>query len=120
MKEIKAFVRRSKVDDVVHGLKSLGVKGMSISSVDGVGALQDPAESHLSVDYVTSYSKIYKIELVCREADVEQVVQLIQKKAHTGEPGDGVIFISNIERAVKIRSGEEGHFALDKVAVSGE
>ncbi len=118
MKLIKAFVRRTKVDEVVHGLKSIGVKAMSITAVEGVGGLSDPHSAELSIDYITTYTKLYKIELVCRDEHVDRIVSLIQQLAHTGERGDGVIFVSPVERAVKIRSGEEGHFFLDGVAHS--
>ncbi|NOY88399.1 MAG: P-II family nitrogen regulator [FCB group bacterium] len=114
MKEIKAYIRRSKMDEVIHGLKSIGVKAMSVITVEGIGALVNREESTLSIDYVTNYSLLYKIEIVCREQDTHTIVSQIQKLAHTGEGGDGVIFVSSVEHAVKIRSGEEGHFALDK------
>jgi len=115
MKEIKSFIRRSRVDEVVHGLKAIGVKAMSITSVEGVGAFVDPPHGELSIDYITTYSRMYKIEIVCRAEDVDLIVATIQRLAHTGEKGDGAIFVSNIERAVKIRSGEEGCFILDRV-----
>lgn len=113
MKEIKAYVRRSKMDDVVHGLKSIGVKAMSVISVEGIGALADPESSELSLNYVTNYSMVYKLEVVCREGDAPQIVEKLRELAHTGAKGDGVIFISDIERAIKIRSGDEGEFTLD-------
>lgn len=115
MKEIKAFVRRSRIDEVIHRLKSIGVKAMSVLPVEGIGALSDPSQSKLSLNYVTSYSMIYKIEIVCRKADAESIVQAILETAQTGLRGDGVIFVTPVERAVKIRSGEEGHFVLDVV-----
>lgn len=113
MKEIKAYVRRSKMDDVVHGLKSIGVKAMSVIAVEGIGALADPESSELSLSYVTNYSMVYKVEIVCRESDADLIVTTLRKLARTGSRGDGVIFISDIERAVKIRSGDEGEFTLD-------
>lgn len=115
MREIKAFIRRTKIDDVVHGLKEIGVKAMSILPVEGIGALSDPSASRLSLNYITSYSMMYKIEVVCREADTNRIVGVILKCAQTGAKGDGVIFVSSIERAVKIRSGEEGEFVLHAV-----
>ncbi len=116
MKEIKAYVRRSKMDEVVHGLKSIGVKALSVITVEGIVALADPQASELSLNYITSYTMVYKIEIVCRKEDVARTVDAIQKLAHTGAKGDGVIFVSNIERAVKIRSGDEGEFTLDSPA----
>ena len=115
MKEIKAFVRRSMIDEVVHGLRSVGVKAMSVISVDGIGALADPQGSELSRSYITNYSTVYKVEIVCRKADVDLIVATIKDLACTGLAGDGVIFVSNIERAAKIRTGEEGEFTLGAV-----
>ena len=120
MKEIKAFIRRTQMDAVVHALKRVGVKAFSIIAVEGIGALADPEKSQLSIEYVTSYSKVFKIELACREEDVNKIVRIIARLARTGEPGDGVIFVSNIEQAVKIRSGEEGRFTLDKTLADAE
>ena len=113
MKEIKAYIRRSKMDDIVHGLKSIGVKAMSVIAVEGIGALADPETSELSLNYVTNYSMVYKLEIVCRESDTQRIVDTLLDLARTGAKGDGVIFISDIERAIKIRSGEEGEFMLD-------
>lgn len=120
MKEIKAFVRRSKMDEVVHGLKTLGVKAMSVIPVEGIGALADPEGSELSLSYVTNYSMLYKLEIVCRRDDVDQVVDVLLSTARTGSRGDGVIFVSDVERAIKIRSGEEGEFILDRPEDSAE
>jgi nitrogen regulatory protein P-II 1 len=112
VKEIKAYVRRSKMDDIVHGLKKIGVKAMSVIAVEGIGALADPQSSELSLNYITNYSMIYKLEFVCREADQALIVDMLRKCASTGSRGDGVIFVSDIIRAVKIRSGEEKEFTL--------
>ncbi len=113
MKEIKAYVRRSKMDGIVHGLKSIGVEAMSVIPVEGIGALADPEASELSLNYVTNYTMVYKLEIVCRESDEQVIVETLVELARTGDKGDGVIFISNIERAIKIRSGDEGEFTLD-------
>jgi nitrogen regulatory protein P-II 1 len=115
MKEIKAFIRRSKIDEVVHGLKSIGVKAMSVIPVEGIGALSNPDERTLSISYIMSYSLIYKVEIVCRKTDVARIIDTIIGNSQTGEKGDGVIFVSTVDRAVKIRSGEEGRFVLDTV-----
>lgn len=114
VKEVKAFVRRSRIDAVVCELRSMGIKSLSVIAVEGVGALADPADDSLSLEYVTRFSKVYKVELLCQEKDVDEVVALIQKTAHTGEAGDGLIFISSVERVLKIRSGKEGHAAIEK------
>jgi len=114
MKEIKAYLRRSRMDEVVHALRAIGVTSMSIISVEGIGALADPEESELSIDYVTAYSHVAKLELVCREADMRRIVGVIQKLARTGDPGDGIIFVSTIDDAIKIRTGDKGRFVRDQ------
>ena len=113
MKEVKAYLRVSKMDDVVHGLEEIGVKAMSIIPVEGIGALADPERKELSLAYVKDYSTVYKLELVCRDDDTDRILCIIAKLARTGSHGDGVIFVSQVERAVKIRTGEEGEFTLD-------
>ena len=113
VKVIKAYVRRSRIDDVVHGPKKLGVKAMSVIPVEGIGALDDPQASGLSLNYVTHYSLVSKLEIVCREHDTENTVRTLTDYAWTGMKGDGVMFVSDIERAIKIRSGQVGEFALD-------
>jgi len=114
MSEIKAYIRPAVVDPVVHGLESIGVKAMTITPVQAIGALADQAESRLSLAFIEEYSRIYKIEIVAIQEDEDQIVGLIQRMAHTGESGDGVIFVSPVNRAIKIRTGEEGHFTLDR------
>ena len=114
MSEIKAYIRPAVVDPVIHGLESIGVKAMTITAVEAIGALADKSESRLSLTFVEKYSKVYKIEIVTCQEDEDQIVSLIQRVAHTGESGDGVVFVSPVHRAVKIRTGEEGHFTLDR------
>lgn len=113
MCEIKAFIRPAVADPVVHGLESIGVKAMTITPVQAIGGLADKAQSELSLAFIEKYSKVYKIEIVARRENEDQIVSLIQRVAHTGESGDGVIFVFPVYRAVKIRTGEEGHFTLD-------
>jgi len=114
MSEIKAFIRPAVVDPVVHGLEAIGVKAMTITPVEAIGALADKTESRLSLTFVEKYSQVYKIEIVTCQEDEDQIVSLIQRVACTGKSGDGVVFVSPVHRAVKIRTGEEGHFTLDR------
>jgi nitrogen regulatory protein P-II 1 len=119
MKEIKAFVRPSETDPIVHGLESIGVGAMTITTVDALGTLVDEQHRRLSTQYVKRYSCVHKIEIVCREEDVDRIVSLIRRVGHTGEPGDGIIYVSGVERAVKIRTGGEDAAALDGLPPSG-
>ncbi len=113
--EIKAFVRPSQIDPIVHALESIGVTGMTITAVDALGKLADQHQSHLSPEYVKTYCKVYKLELVCRRSEAQAVVQRIQRLGCTGEPGDGIVYVMPVEDLVKIRTGEEGESCLDPI-----
>lgn len=113
MKEIKAYVRRSKMNEVIKGLKDVGVKVMSVIPVERIGSFENPQASELDLDRSTDHSVVAKIELVCRKDDVEKLVKIIKEVAHTGVKGDGAIFISSIEHTIKIKTGKEGEITLD-------
>ncbi len=113
MNEIKAYLRKSKMNEVVQGLKDLGVKVMSIILVERIGSYMHTQASELDLHRQTDISTVIKLELVCRKKDTDLIVNALKKLAHTGEQGDGAIFISPVERAIKIRSGEEGEITLD-------
>ncbi len=112
MKEIKAYVRVSVLNEVVQALESAGYKSMIIIDVSALGSLADPKESAYSIEFVQKYSKVARIELVCDNSDAEQVVEIIKARGCTHQHGDGIIFVSDIERAIKIRTGEQGEKVL--------
>ncbi|MFQ5641344.1 MAG: P-II family nitrogen regulator [bacterium] len=112
MKEIKSYVRVKNLEKVVHALEESGFHNITIIDVSALGRLADLKEAKYSIEFVERYSKIAKIELVCGDEDVAKVVEVIQKKACTHQPGDGIIFIAPVERAIKIRTGEEGEQIL--------
>jgi nitrogen regulatory protein P-II 1 len=112
MKEIKAFVKTSALEDVVTGLKDAGFSSMTIIDVSGLGALIDPEKWKYSMEFVEKMSRVAKIELVCRDEDAGKVVDIIKTRGRTHQTGDGIIFVLPIERAVKIRTGEEGEKIL--------
>ncbi len=120
IREIKAFVRQACVEPVISSLTALGIGSISIISVDGVGGLSDPRSGKLSVKYPIRYSKIAKIELVCRADDVDEIVNCIRKSACTNTSGDGMIYVTDVDRIIKIRSGDEGTSALDTTRPPGE
>ena len=109
MKEIKAYIKRHKLDDVtlaLHNLKKL--TGMSVVDVRGFGRSRrkesSSGESGEFIDYVSHV----KIEIVCRDELVEEVISIIKKNAHTGLHGDGKIYVANVETSVRIETGERG------------
>jgi nitrogen regulatory protein P-II 1 len=112
MKEIKAYVKTAALEDVVTALKGAGFSSMTIIDVSGLGNLIDPEQWKYSMEFVEKMSKIAKIELACRDEDAAKGVEIIKTRGCTHQTGDGIIFVLPIERAVKIRTGEEGERIL--------
>lgn len=112
MKEIKAYVRDFMIQDVVSALMREGFSSMTIIDVAGLGNLVDPEHEHYSIEVFRSSSKMVKIELVCASEVADQVVNIIRESAVTHRAGDGIIFVSPLERAIKVRTGEEGKTVL--------
>ncbi len=112
MKEIKAYIRCQKAEKVIEALEKIGVTDMTLIDVMGVGILADPNQSKYSVKCVEKYSEVAKVEIVCAEKRVHEIVELLRKTAYTGMKGDGMIFVSPVEMAVKIRTGAIGEEAL--------
>ena len=112
MKEIKLYLRKERVNAVVHALREAAVTHMTITHVHTLGNLTDPEHVRISFETGTTYTEHAKLELVCSEPDVDELIRVIAAIARTGDPGDGIIFVSPVERAVKIRTGVEGREAL--------
>ena len=112
MKEIKAYIRPKMADRVFSALELAGVKGMTIIDVSTIGDWADPEKSKLSIEYCDKYCSSVKIELVCDNEDVEKYVDIILENAHTGQKGDGKIFISDISESISIRTKERGQNSL--------
>ena len=112
MREIKAYLRKERVDAVVHALRSAGVTHMTVNHVRSLGSGVDPKHFGISFETGTTYTEKAKLEFVCSEPDVDDLIRLIQANGRTGESGDGIIFVSPVDRAVKIRTGMEGREAL--------
>jgi nitrogen regulatory protein P-II 1 len=112
MKEIKAYVKITALEEVVSALKHAGFCCMSIIDISGLGNLIDPEQWKYSMEFVQKMSKVAKLELACKDEDANEVVEIIKKHGCTHQPGDGIIFVYTVERAVKIRTGEEGENIL--------
>ncbi|MEE4198688.1 MAG: P-II family nitrogen regulator [Bacteroidales bacterium] len=106
MKEIKAFIRPNKVNGIVHYLKDAGFKNMTISSAEGTGKLQDE-KAFVSQKFSITDSEVAKLELVVGKNDVDKVVQIISKQGKTINPGDGLIYVSDVERTYRVKTGKE-------------
>lgn len=113
MKEVKAFIRSQKADKVVEAMESLGIADITLIDVMGMGKhLADPNQTKYSVDVVNKYVDLSKIEIVCNAADVDQIVQTLRETAYTGMKGDGMIYVSPVEKTIKIRTGAINSDAL--------
>ncbi len=112
MKEVKAYIKRHKLDDItlaLHSLKKL--TGMSVVEVRGFGRSRKKNSKAAEADEFVGYVSHLKIEIVCSDEMVDEVISVIKKKAHTGLFGDGKIYVTNIETAVRIETGESGEDA---------
>lgn len=106
MQEVKAYVRCSKVEDVLEGLRKLGIDNMTVIDVMALGkGMVDPRRYKYSIECIEKYSKVAKLEVICENGQAQLIADTIRSHAYTGEPGDGLIAVSRIETAVKIRTG---------------
>lgn len=112
MKEIKAYIRTEKAEEVIETLAEAGIHDVTVIDVMGCGHLMDPHNCKYSIEFVDRYSRLAKLELLCRDEEVERIVSMIREAAYTGMKGDGKIFVTPIEYIVKIRTGETGVVAL--------
>ncbi|HEX3016220.1 MAG TPA: P-II family nitrogen regulator [Desulfobacteria bacterium] len=112
MKKIEAVIRPGKLDEVKDALGKLGVDGLTVTQVIGCGHQKGHTQVYRGMEYVIHLLPKVKIEAVIHDGRVDEVVKVISKAAATGEIGDGKIFISSVENAVRIRTGESGDSAL--------
>lgn len=112
MKLITAILKPFRLDDVRSALAEMGVQGMTVTEVKGFGRQKGHTESYRGAEYVIDFLPKVKLELVIVDELVDQVVEAISKAAHTGNIGDGKIFVSTVEQAFRIRTGEKSADAL--------
>lgn len=112
MKKIEAVIKPFKLDDVKEALNALGVAGMTLSEVKGFGRQRGHKEVYRGEEYRVDFVPKAKIDVVVETAMYEQVVNAIVRSAKTGKIGDGKIFVTNLEQAVRIRTGETGRNAI--------
>ena len=112
MRRIEAIVKPFKLDEVKEALTTIGVRGMTISEVKGFGRQKGHTELYRGAEYVVDFLPKVKIEVVLGDDMVEKAVEAIRRAAQTGRIGDGKIFVSNIEEAIRIRTGESGIDAI--------
>ncbi|MCH9740572.1 MAG: P-II family nitrogen regulator [Epsilonproteobacteria bacterium] len=113
MKKIEAIIKPFKLEDVKDALVEAGIEGMTISEVKGYGRQQGHSELYRGAEYIVEFIPKVKIELVVSSEEYEKLaIDAITKAAHTGKIGDGKIFVSSIDKTVRIRTGEEDEEAL--------
>ncbi len=112
MKKIEAIIKPFKLEDVKDALSEAGITGMTVSDVKGYGRQQGHSELYRGAEYVVDFLPKIKLELIVTNDDVDSTIDIIISAAKTGKIGDGKIFVSNIERIVRIRTGEEDEEAI--------
>ena len=112
MKMVTAIVKPFKLDDVREALSDIGVQGITVSEVKGFGRQKGHTELYRGAEYVVDVLPKVKIEVVVPDGIVEQVIEAVTKAARTGKIGDGKIFVTPIDQAVRIRTGETGEEAV--------
>ena len=112
MKKIEAIIKPFKLDEVKEGLQELGIQGLSVTEVKGFGRQKGHTELYRGAEYVVDFLPKVKIELVAPDDQVDAACDAIIAAAKTDKIGDGKIFVSPVERAIRIRTGESGEDAL--------
>ncbi|MAC07614.1 MAG: transcriptional regulator [SAR116 cluster bacterium] len=112
MKLIAAIIKPFKLDEVREALSEVGVQGITVTEVKGFGRQKGHTELYRGAEYVVDFLPKVKIEVVIEDSLLERTVDAIQQAAQTGRIGDGKIFISTIDEAIRIRTGERGGDAV--------
>jgi nitrogen regulatory protein PII len=112
MKKIEAIVKPFKLEEVKDALGEVGITGMTVSEVKGFGRQKGHTEIYRGSEYTVDFLPKIKIELVLSDSQTEDAVAVIVKSARTGKIGDGKVFVSDIEEAVRIRTEEKGESAV--------
>ena len=112
MKKIEAIIKPFKLDEVKDALHTLGIQGITVLEAKGFGRQKGHTELYRGAEYVVDFLPKVKIEVVVDDNIVDEVVEAIKKSAMTGRIGDGKIFITSIDEAIRIRTGETGSEAI--------
>ena len=106
MKKIEAIIKPFKLDEVKEALQEVGIQGLSVTEAKGFGRQKGHTELYRGAEYVVDFLPKVKVEVVVKDDDVDRCVDAIIKAARTGKIGDGKIFVTTVERVVRIRTGE--------------
>ena len=112
MKKVEAIIKPFKLEEVKDALGEIGIEGMTVSEVKGFGRQKGHTEIYRGSEYTVDFLPKIKIELVLADTQVDTAVNTIIKTARTGKIGDGKVFVSNVDEAVRIRTEEKGELAV--------
>ncbi|MCK9472384.1 P-II family nitrogen regulator [Sulfurimonas sp.] len=112
MKKIEAVIKPFKLEDIKDALAEIGITGMTVSEVKGYGRQKGHSELYRGAEYVVDFLPKIKLEMVVNDDSVEQVIDTIVEAARTGKIGDGKIFVTDIEKIIRIRTGETDSEAI--------
>ena len=112
MKKIEAIIKPFKLDEVKEALHEIGLQGITVLEAKGFGRQKGHTELYRGAEYVVDFLPKVKIELVLDDDMLERAVDAIQQAAHTGRIGDGKVFISTVDDAIRVRTGERGKDAI--------
>ena len=112
MKKIEAIIKPFKLDEVKEALHEIGLQGITVLEAKGFGRQKGHTELYRGAEYVVDFLPKVKIELIIDDQMLENAIEAIQQSAHTGRIGDGKIFVSNIEEAIRVRTRERGVDAI--------
>ena len=112
MKKIEAIIKPFKMDDVREALAEVGIAGMTVTEVKGFGRQKGHTELYRGAEYQVDFLPKIKVELVLADDQVQQAIEAIESSAKTGKIGDGKIFVTTVETAIRIRTGEQNEDAI--------
>ncbi len=112
MKKVEAIIRHFKLEDVKNSLVEQKIHGMTVSEVRGFGRQKGHTEMYRGTEYAIDFVPKVKLEIVCTDETLQQVIDILLQNAQTGDIGDGKIFITDLQNAIRIRTGEMGEEAI--------
>jgi nitrogen regulatory protein P-II 1 len=112
MKKIEAIIKPFKLDDVKEELNKIGIHGITVTEVKGFGRQKGHTELYRGAEYRVDFVPKTKLEIIASDEMISSIIEVIEKSAKTGNIGDGKIFISSVEEAIRIRTGEKGEGAI--------
>jgi nitrogen regulatory protein P-II 1 len=112
MKKIEAIIKPFILEDVREALNQAGIRGLTVTEVTGYGRQKGHTETYRGSEYSVDFLPKVKLELILSDEEIERSIEIIQQTAKTGKIGDGKIFVTSLERAIRIRTGEENEEAI--------